>query len=59
MIQKIQTWIISIIEIIHIGVSINGASPKQIVYFMENFMKMDDLGHLGVPLFKETFIYRM
>ena len=35
----------------HMGVSINGGTPKWMVHFMENPMKMDDL---GVPLFQET-----
>ena len=33
------------------GVSINGGSPKWMVYFRENPIKIDDL---GVPPFQET-----
>ena len=36
------------------GGSVNVGSPKWLVYFMENPIKMDDL---GVPLFQETSIY--
>ena len=32
----------------YVGGSINGGTPKWMVYFMENPIKMDDL---GVPLF--------
>ena len=35
----------------YMGVSINGGTPKWMVYFMENPIKMDDL---GVPPFMET-----
>ena len=37
-------------------VSKNIGTPKWMVYFMENAIKMDDL---GVPLFLETPIYYM
>ncbi len=36
------------------GVSKNSGTPKWMVYFMENPIKIDDL---GVPLFLETPIY--
>ena len=36
------------------GVSKNRGIPKWMVYFMENPIKMDDL---GIPLFLETPIY--
>jgi hypothetical protein len=35
----------------YMGVSINGGSPKWMVYFSENPIKIDDL---GVPPFQET-----
>ncbi len=38
-------------QFLHMGVSINRDTPKWMVYFMENPIKMDDL---GVPLFLET-----
>ena len=34
------------------GVSINRGTPKWMAYFMENPIKMDDLG--GFPIFLET-----
>ena len=37
----------------YMGVSKNNGTPKWMVYFMENPIKMDDL---GVPLFLETHI---
>ena len=37
------------------GVSTNNGTPKWMVYFMENPIKMDDLG--GPPLFLETPIW--
>ena len=39
---------------VYMGVSKNGGTPKWMVYFMENPIKMDDL---GVPLLLETPIY--
>ena len=38
------------------GVSINRVTPNWMAYFMENPIKMDDL---GVPLFLETPIWRI
>ena len=39
-------------RVIDMGVSKNNGIPKWMVYFMENPIKMDDLG--GKPLFLET-----
>ena len=39
------------------GVSKNKGTPKWMVYFMENPIKMDDLGVF--PLFLETPIYSL
>ena len=38
----------------HLKVSINGGTPKWMVYFMENTTKMDD--DWGCPSFQETSI---
>ena len=43
-----------IVHTMFMGVSKNRGTPKWMVYFMENTIKIDDL---GVPLFLETPSY--
>ena len=50
-IRDLGMMMVNLPGIKHMGVSKNRGTPKWIVYFMENPIKMDDL---GVPLFLET-----